>query len=112
MFCSDAEPLHQRVCKKERAHEDEMRSAGLQLCRALLAFGEGRYAEAMALFLPLRHNNQIVGASHAQREIFALYLIVAAIRSGNPSMAQALLRERAILKPGSAITDRLLQATA
>jgi tetratricopeptide (TPR) repeat protein len=89
-----------------------MRSAGLQLCRALLAFGEGRYAEAVALFLPLRHNNQIVGASHAQREIFALYLIVAAIRSGQRSMAQALLRERAALKPGSAITERLLALTS
>jgi tetratricopeptide (TPR) repeat protein len=85
-----------------------IRSAALQLCRAILAFGEGRYEDAVALFLPLRHANQIVGASHAQREIIGLYLIMAAIRAGHRGMAQALLSEREVLKPGSAITQRLL----
>jgi tetratricopeptide (TPR) repeat protein len=89
-----------------------MRAAALPLCRAILAFGEGRWDDAVALFLPLRHANQIVGASHAQREILALYLVVAAIRGGNRSMAEALLRERAALKPGSAITQRLMAGLA
>jgi hypothetical protein len=89
-----------------------MRAAALPLARAILAFGEAKYDDAVALLLPLRHSNQIVGASHAQREVFALYLIVAAMRAGNRSMAEALLRERATLKPGSAITERLARAAA
>lgn len=102
-----------RYAADERAYAAAaMRAAALPLCQAILAFGEGRYEDAVALFLPLRHSNQIVGASHAQREILGLYLVVAAIRAGYRSMAQALLQERAALKPGSAITERLVRAAA
>ena len=102
-----------RYAEDERAYAAAaMRRAALPIARAILAFGEGKYEQAAALLLPLRHSNQVVGASHAQREIFGLYLIVAAIRAGNRSMAEALLRERATLKPGSAITERLVRSVA
>ena len=43
----------------------------------------------------------VVGASHAQRDLFSLLLIAAAQKSGRSALARALLAERVELKPHS-----------
>ena len=80
------------------------------MCRGLLALGEGRHDAAVSLMMPLRQDNQIVGASHAQRDVLNLYLIEAAIRAGRTNMALAMLHARTVLKPGSAINQRKYRA--
>ncbi len=82
-----------------------MTAVALPLCRGLLAYGEGRYDAALALIMPLRQDNQIVGASHAQRDVLNLYLIDAAIRGGRAKTALAMLHARTVLKPDSALNQ-------
>jgi len=74
---------------------------GLPLCRALHAFGEGDYATAVELLLPLRLVASRFGGSHAQRDIVNLTLIEAALRGRRLTLARALASERTALKPES-----------
>ena len=74
---------------------------GLPLCRALHAFGEGDYADAVELLLPLRLVAHRFGGSHAQRDLINLTLIEAALRGRRLTLARALLAERTALKPAS-----------
>ncbi|MDY0273417.1 MAG: tetratricopeptide repeat protein, partial [Advenella sp.] len=48
------------------------------------------------------------GGSHAQRDIIDLTLIEAAIRAGQPELAQALANERQALKPNSRLNQGFL----
>jgi hypothetical protein len=48
-----------------------------------------------------RYRWPVVGASHAQRDVFTLLLIAAAEKSGRAGLARALLAERVELKPHS-----------
>jgi hypothetical protein len=77
------------------------RAFGVPLCRGLLAFSRGRYAETVDDLLPVRYALSAIGGSHAQRDVCALTLLEAALRSGRKSLAQALLAERQALKPAS-----------
>ncbi|CAE6844825.1 hypothetical protein R69658_06891 [Paraburkholderia aspalathi] len=78
-----------------------IRSVGIPLCEAMLQFEKGDYDSAMATFVRLRHDNARVGASHAQRDIFDLYLIESAFRGLRLSVAGSLLRERNVIRPGN-----------
>ncbi len=71
------------------------------LCEAILAYGRGTYDKAIELMLPIRDDYARVGGSHAQRDIFAQFLIEAAIKGGRPKLARALLSERVGLYPRS-----------
>jgi hypothetical protein len=44
----------------------------------------------------------VVGGSHAQRDVIDLTLIAAAARSGNATLARALVTERVARKPPAA----------
>jgi hypothetical protein len=68
---------------------------GLSVAQALLAFGEGDYAQTARLLRSVRPVAHRFGGSHAQRDVIDLTLIEAAIRSGDGGLASALADERA-----------------
>ena len=77
------------------------RSVGLPVGRALLAFADGRYGEAVDLLLPVKAIAARAGGSNAQRDVIGWTLLAAARRSGAGSLARALLNERLAWKPAS-----------
>ena len=87
---------------------------GRRLVDGVLAFAANDYKRAVEAILPVRLGAGRIGGSHAQREIINLTLIAAAERSGQMSLANALLAERGRLGPGSIATakgDRSLNLT-
>jgi tetratricopeptide (TPR) repeat protein len=67
---------------------------GLPASRAVLAFGERRYADVVNELAPIRAIFQRFGGSHAQRDALQRTLLEAAIRAGQLDLARALLSER------------------
>ncbi len=90
------------------------RDVALPMSRAIHAFGEERYGDAVDLLLPVRPIAHRFGGSHAQRDIVHLTLVEAALRDGQTGLARALAAERTALKPSSpfnwALTARSLSA--
>ena len=72
---------------------------GRRLIDGALAFAGGDYARAVEAILPVRNDSVRIGGSHAQRDIVNLTLIAAAERSGQWSLAHALLAERVGVRP-------------
>jgi tetratricopeptide (TPR) repeat protein len=72
---------------------------GRRLIDGVLAFAGSDYARAVEAILPVRYEAVRIGGSHAQRDIVNLTLIAAAERSGQWSLARALLAERAGVRP-------------
>ena len=70
-------------------------------CKALLAASQGAYDRAVDLMLPVRYSLWRLGGSHAQRDLFAQFLIQAALKSGRLTLARALLSERTAARPNS-----------
>jgi hypothetical protein len=83
------------------------REVGLPVARALIAFTEARYEEAIEQLAQVRGSAQRFGGSHAQRDLLNLTLIEAARRAGSARLAAHLLNERAAHKPHSPLTGRL-----
>jgi tetratricopeptide (TPR) repeat protein len=77
------------------------REVGLPIANALLAFGEGRYGQAVEQLVPVRSIASRFGGSHAQRDLIHLTLVEAALRARQASLARALIAERTQLKPSS-----------
>ncbi|HSW22559.1 MAG TPA: tetratricopeptide repeat protein, partial [Burkholderiaceae bacterium] len=75
-----------------------LREVGYDATRAIHAFGNGRYGDAVRLLRPLRSHAHRFGGSHAQRDVIDLTLIEAAARDGQQLLADALRRERAARK--------------
>ena len=67
---------------------------GRRLIDGALAFAAGDYRRTVEAILPVRDDAARIGGSHAQRDIINLTLIAAAQRSGERSLARALLAER------------------
>lgn len=91
------------------------REVGHPVARAVVAFGEGRYREAVALLRPIRSISARFGGSHAQRDVIDLTLIEAALRSGDAPLSAALAAERAERRhesPLSALFRRRADALA
>jgi tetratricopeptide (TPR) repeat protein len=76
-------------------------NVGIPACKAVLAFGLGRYGEVVDLLLPIRYHVNEFGGSHAQRDAVQRTLLEAAIRSGRSEVARTLLSERIGVKPHS-----------
>ncbi|MGH6797159.1 MAG: tetratricopeptide repeat protein, partial [Roseiarcus sp.] len=72
---------------------------GRRLIDGTLAFARRDYARAVEAILPVRDEAIRIGGSHVQRDIVNLTLIAAAERSGQWSMARALLAERVGVRP-------------
>ena len=79
------------------------RFVGLPVARALLAYRDGRHAEAVELLRPVKAIAARAGGSHAQRDLLGQTLLAAAEKSGQRSLARALMNERLALKPRSAM---------
>jgi hypothetical protein len=76
---------------------------GVPGCEGIAAFGQGEYAQAIELLLPLRGKANRFGGSHAQRDMFSWTLTEAAVRLGDHALADALVAERLSWKPESPI---------
>ncbi len=91
------------------------REVGAPMTRAIIAFGDGDYAESVRLIRPIRAIAHRFGGSHAQRDLIDLTLVEAALRDGQFALARALANERIDLKPKSvsarALRDRARVAT-
>ena len=85
---------------------------GRALVDGLLAFGAGAYAEAIDALSSARNEAIRIGGSHAQRDIVAQTLIVAAERSGRWSLARALLAERVAIRPTARVKAAYERARA
>jgi len=80
---------------------------GLPLAEGFIAFGAGRYAEAVEKIARVRGLAQRFGGSHAQRDVLTLTALQAAIRGGMTSTAEAFAAERLVHKPQSPWAQRL-----
>jgi hypothetical protein len=85
------------------------REVGGPVTRAIKAFGDGDYAQAVRLLRPVRDIAQRFGGSHAQRDVFDLTLVEAALRDGQRQLALALAGERTDSKPASPSARTLLR---
>ncbi len=72
---------------------------GLPVSYALLAFDDGRYADAIAELWPTRRVFHHFGGSHAQRDVLERTLLEAAVRSNRTALAQRLIAERLAVRP-------------
>lgn len=72
---------------------------GLQVMRAILAFGREDYARSVELLRGVRNRAIRYGGSNAQRDLLDLTLIEAARRDGQDALHRALLAERVAAKP-------------
>ena len=79
-------------------------SVGTAIGDAIVAFRRGDHAAAAEALYPKRGEIRFIGGSHAQRDVFARLLILAALKSGKAKLARALLAERAARNPNSAWT--------
>ena len=86
---------------KLSTHKLALNSIGLPACRGFLAFGQGRYAEAVKHLMPVRNSGFNFGGSHAQRDIMSATVIEALLRDGQHRLARTLLNERLESKPTS-----------
>lgn len=75
------------------------RNIALPLARAAAAHRQGRFAEAVDGLLPHRSALYQIGGSRAQRDLFELLLIDAALKAGRKGLARALLSERGLQRP-------------
>jgi hypothetical protein len=74
---------------------------GLPTSRAIVRFGQERYADAIDELLPIRGVLQRFGGSHAQRDVLQRTLLEAALRDGQHDLARALLSERLAVRDSS-----------
>ncbi len=93
------------------------RRAGSHVARGLVAFQEGRMAEALEHLLPARANLGLVGGSDAQRDVFEQVLVESALRAGEVRLARSILSRRLSERGGqnrfaSERLQRLLQSEA
>lgn len=85
------------------------REVGLPVADALIAFSRADYGATIELLLPVRLIAHRFGGSHAQRDVLTLTLIEAALRAGRANLADALLAERAALKPMNPCLETMLR---
>ncbi|NQV97113.1 MAG: tetratricopeptide repeat protein [Acidimicrobiaceae bacterium] len=83
---------------------------GLPIVRALVAHGQGNFAECAQILVPIRDNVAMFGGSHAQRDVVHRTLIDALQKAGNHSLATELLQRRLNDRPSSVWTTKRLAA--
>ncbi len=72
---------------------------GHDLCAALAAYKAKDFDGCVRLLEPVRYHVSAIGGSNAQKDLFALILIDAAIRAENWTLARTLLSERTAQRP-------------
>jgi hypothetical protein len=74
---------------------------GLPVCRAVLAWTEGRHSDVVRELEPIRFVLNHFGGSHAQRDALQRTLVDSALRAGDLSLARVLIAERLSLRESS-----------
>jgi len=82
-------------------------AVGRAVCEAAVAWRVRDYSRAAGLLAPARKDIWKIGGSHAQRDLFALILLDSALKTGNRALAQAVVSERATLRPGGRLPPQL-----
>ncbi|MSO64585.1 MAG: tetratricopeptide repeat protein [Alphaproteobacteria bacterium] len=77
------------------------RALVLPLATACALYERGDYAGALAKLMPVRYDVLLIGGSHAQRDLFAQWIIECALKAGDHRTAKALLAERTAAHPQS-----------
>jgi tetratricopeptide (TPR) repeat protein len=72
---------------------------GVPLCEAVLAHGQGRFADAVALMRPLLGDLYRLGGSHAQQDVLAQLYLDAALKAGLRDDARLLVERAAGQNP-------------
>ena len=81
------------------------------LMQGLVAFADGRFADAARLLQPLRGpGGARLGGSHAQRDVVEQTLLAAAARGGSAAAGRALLAERTRSRAHTPLTAWWVQA--
>lgn len=96
----------------ENYQHQHFQELGLPICQAVVEFANGNYSQTVDLLHPVRYQIQRVGGSNAQRDVFNLLLINAALKSDNKlhhKLARCLLVERDGMRPNSLMTERLIR---
>jgi len=70
---------------------DLVREVGLPVARAVLANGQGRHAEAVALMRPVLGEMRQLGGSHAQQDVLEQMFLSAALRAGRMDDVKLLI---------------------
>ncbi|XP_077990624.1 tetratricopeptide repeat protein 38-like [Glandiceps talaboti] len=99
------------VSEQSGSQRKIFQEVGMSICEAFQAYNDGDFAKAVELFLPIRYKVWRIGGSNAQRDLFNLFLINAALKSPEKKhhqLARSLLVERKTLKDSSPMTDRLM----
>ncbi len=91
------------------ANGEMTRAVGRDAAEAVIAFREGRHAEAAERLAAVRDGAWRFGGSHAQRDLLTLTLIEAARRAGRERLAAHYAAERIVHKPRSRWGWRLLE---
>jgi tetratricopeptide (TPR) repeat protein len=102
----------QRATKGEGSNAAMTREVGLPLALGLLAFAEGRHAEAAHRLAPLPLIAQRFGGSHAQRDVIALTRLEATLRAGDREQAAWLASARLAARPESVMARGLAARVA
>ncbi|MFY0680708.1 MAG: tetratricopeptide repeat protein [Thalassovita sp.] len=97
--------LTARVARDAQGTEENakiMLDPGRAAAEGLAAFGEAQYDTAYRNLAAARPQFQIMGGSHAQRDVFERVTIEAALRAGHLNDAETLISERVALRNGAA----------
>lgn len=86
---------------------------GLPVMQGMVAHSQGRFDDAAEKLAAVRYDVLRVGGSDAQRDVFNLLLMDAAIRSERHTrLAEALLAERSLFRPKSPMLKSMNEALA
>ena len=96
-----------RVARDAAGHDEMsliMDNPGVSAAEGLAAFGAGNYASAFAKLHAAQPRFQMMGGSHAQRDVFERVTIEAGLRAGRLNATEELLRARTSLRNGAVDT--------
>jgi tetratricopeptide (TPR) repeat protein len=79
---------------------------GVPILRAMIAWRAGDFGDVVDQLMPVRNRIRTIGGSNAQRDLFSMILIDAAMRDGRWKTAVNLLSERAARHPVNAWTQQ------
>lgn len=89
------------AARGESEHAQMLRALGVPAAHALVAFARGRWRQALSRLERLMPQAASMTGSRAQRDVLAMTLIEAALRAGERTTAEPLLRARLEAKPRS-----------
>jgi len=92
--------------QRDGAHAAALRTP---LLHGLLATGQQRFGDALALLTPVLAALPAIGGSHAQRDLVAQTVFHAAIEAGDRATARAWAQGRAAQRGPSPLGERFLQ---